>query len=258
MNHFLDQEVLGKVVCVPALKSCAFFRVCPRQMAVARQKGQAMKKNEKVSNNVRENEKEQEKVLRPVPLRVNPETIEANKSMKSKIVYVKIGSRKYPCIIEWVTEEVYRAYMRMEWADIKAMERAERCLIPDGKGGFIMCPECNKCCGCKKAGHWDFDNNHPVHIEALCNDENDDKGFDVKADSVNDARDIMANEIADQIEAELRKIKPKYAIIFREMFNGNLQAINIAKNNNLSVSTTYEDIPKVMKAAQKIFALLMK
>ena len=63
-------------------------------------------------------------------------------------------------------------------------------------------------------------------------DDNDDKGFDVKADSVNDAGDIMANEIADQIEAELRKIKPKYAIIFREMFNGNLQAINIAKNNN--------------------------
>ena len=44
-------------------------------------------------------------------------------------------------------------------------------------------------------------------------------------------RDMMANELADQIEAELRKIKPKYAIIFREMYNGNLQAINIAKNN---------------------------
>lgn len=205
---------------------------------------------------IRVNEKGQ--VLRPVPLRVNAETIEDNKILEKKIVYVKIGGRKYPCIIEWVTEEEYRTYMRIEWAEVKAMERADRCLISDGKGGFIMCPECNKCCGCEKVGHWDFDNNHPVHIEALCREEDDDEGFDIKADSVNDARDLMANEIADQIEAELRKIKPKYAIIFREMFNGNLQANSIAKKNNLSVSTTYEDVPKVMAAAQKIFALLMK
>ena len=205
---------------------------------------------------IRVNEKGE--VLRRVPLRVNAETIEDNKILEKDIVYVRIGGRKYPCIIEWVTEAVYRAYMRMEWADIKAMERADRCLIPDGKGGFIMCPECNKCSCCEKVGQWDFDSNHPVHMEALCREEDDDEGFDIKADSVNDARDMMANELADQIEEELRKIKPKYAIIFREMYNGNLQAINIAKNNNLSVSTTYEDIPKVMAAAQKIFALLMK
>lgn len=204
---------------------------------------------------IRVNEKGE--VLRRVPLRVNAETIEDNKILEKDIVYVRIGGRKYPCIIEWVTEAVYRAYMRMEWADIKAMERADRCLIPDGKGGFIMCPECNKCSCCEKVGQWDFDSNHPVHLEALCREEDDDEGFDIKADSVNDARDMIANELADQIEEELRKIKPKYAIIFREMYNGNLQAINIAKNNNLSVSTTYEDIPKVMAAAQKIFALLL-
>ena len=101
-------------------------------MAVARQKGQAMEKEKKI----RVNEKGQ--VLRPVPLRVNAETIEDNKILEKKIVYVKIGGRKYPCIIEWVTEEEYRTYMRIEWAEVKAMERADRCLIPDGKGGFIM------------------------------------------------------------------------------------------------------------------------
>ena len=106
-----------------------------------------MKKIENQSINATVNKEGQ--VLRPVPLRVSPETMEANKAINEKpIVNVLIGCKKYPCYIEMVTEEEYRTYMRIEWAEIKAQERENRCNIPDGSGGFIKCPECNKCRYC--------------------------------------------------------------------------------------------------------------
>lgn len=216
-----------------------------------------MSKNENLSNNVRINEKGQ--VLRPVPLRVNPETIKENKINKKPIVYAKIGKRRYPCIVEWVTEAEYRAYMRIEWADLKAKEREERCLIPDGSGGFIMCPECNKCSQCDKVGKWEFDSLHAVHIESFCDEEaDDDKVFDIKSDVTNDSTYLEAEEIADMIAEELHKIKPKYAVIFREMYSGTLKPKQIAENTGLKVSTTYEDVEKVMAKAQELFSLLMK
>lgn len=222
-----------------------------------------MKKNEKFSNYAgREVYNEEGKHLRPVPLRVNPETIDDNRINEKRIVYVKIGAKKHPCIIELVTEEVYREYMRIEWAELKAEEREGRCLIPDGKGGLIMCPECNKCCGCQKVGVWDFSNNHPMHFDGFgggIDEEHEDSNedsFDVSSDESNDGNKVMADELADMIEAELRKDKPKYAVIFRAMYEGTLKPKEIAEKCGLKVSTTYEDVQKVMKKAQEIFSLL--
>lgn len=199
-------------------------------------------------------------VLRPVPLRVNPETIVDGKVGDKPVVYKKIGARKYPCIIEMVTEEAYQTYMRIEWAEVKADSRERRCLIYDEKtAGYIRCPECNKCVECKKCADWKFDNMHAVALESFY-DEDDEysEGLPIKAKESNDGSDIMANQLADLIETELAKIKPKYALIFREMFNGTLKPSEIAANANLKTSTTYEDVPKVMAEAQKIFAFLIK
>ena len=217
-----------------------------------------MKKNANVCNNVTVNE--EGKVLYPVPLRVNPETIKENRINEKPIVYVRIGRLTYPCIIEMVTEEIYHEYMKIEWADIKAEQRERRCLIsdPEKKGGYIMCPECNKCTQCDKVGTWNFDNLHPVHIESLCEEDDDDKAFDIKSDVTNDSTYLEAEEIADMIAEELHKIKPKYAVIFREMYSGTLKPKQIAVNAGLKVSTTYEDVEKVMAKAQELFSLLVK
>ena len=132
-------------------------------------------------------------------------------------------------------------------------------LIPDGSGGFIMCPECNKCSQCDKVGKWEFDSLHAVHIESFCDEEDDDdKVFDIKSDVTNDSTYLEAEEIADMIADELHKIKPKYAVIFREMYSGTLKPKQIAVNTGLKVSTTYEDVEKVMAKAQELFSLLMK
>ena len=55
----------------------------------------------------------------------------------------------------------------MEWADVNAEERSERCLIEDGHGGYIMCPECNRCIKCQKVGSFNFDTNRPASLDAL-------------------------------------------------------------------------------------------
>ena len=86
-----------------------------------------------------------------VPLRVNPETIEENEQV-GKVRSVRIGSKHYPCIFVEVSEHDAHQYMQLEWADVKAEERSERCLIEDGHGGYIMCPECNRCAKCEKVG----------------------------------------------------------------------------------------------------------
>lgn len=217
-----------------------------------------MKKSENQSINVTVNK--DGKVLRPVPLRVNPETIVDGKVGDKPVVYKKIGVRKYPCIIEMVTEEEYQSYMQIEWAEVKADARESRCLVFDKKtAGYIRCPECNKCRECTKQADWKFDNMHAVHLESFIDDEDEySEGLPIKAEEKNDGGDLMANQLADMIEAELVKIKPKYALIFREMFNGTLKPSEIAANANLKTSTTYEDVPKVMAEAQKIFTLLVK
>lgn len=234
------------------------FMIFPRQVAVDLEKGKIMKKDVKERQSVTVNEKGQ--VLVPVPLRVNYETIVDGKVGDKPVVFVKIGARKHPCIIEMVTEEEYQTYMTYEQSVVKAEARKRRCLIPDGKCGLIMCPETNKCRCCEKVQRWDFDNGHDTSFEHMgCEDDNGHyEPYPVISKEVNDGGDLMANQLADMIEAELAKIKPKYALIFREMFNGTLKPNEIAANANLKTSTTYEDVPKVMAEAQKIFAFLVK
>lgn len=101
-----------------------------------------------------------------LPLRVNPETIEANGQV-GKVRSVRIGSKHYPCIFVEVSEHDAHQYMQLEWADVKAEERSERCLIEDGHGGYIMCPESNKCINCPKVGSFNFDTNRPTSLDAL-------------------------------------------------------------------------------------------
>lgn len=184
-----------------------------------------------------------------VPLRINPETVEENGYSKKDISYVKIGYKKYPCILTWVSEEEYQAYMRMEWADVKAEERSNRCLIPNGKGGFIMCPECNKCCDCKKMQDFEFDNNHTVSLDAL----NEELDYEPESAYLDELNVEIIKEILENLIEDLDKINPKYGPIFREMYNGNIKPLHIAKALDLPKSSVYDDVPKVRKLAQELY-----
>ena len=187
-----------------------------------------------------------------VPLRINPETIEED-GFAGRVSYVKIGYRKYPCIIGEVPESAAKTYMRMEWADVKAEERNTRCLVPDGSGGFIRCPEKNKCISCKKVRDFDFDAMHPASLEAL-SEESD---FVLEAPSGEESNEDAANEMMSVLLQRLREINPKYADIFRELLDGEDKPLHIAKKLNLGKSQCYSDVKQVRKLAQCIYFELL-
>lgn len=181
-----------------------------------------------------------------IPLRVNPETIEENGQV-GQIRYVKIGAKRYPCIMAKVSEEFAHQYMQIEWAEVKAEERSERCLIEDGRGGYIMCPESNRCSSCKKYGHFDFDTFRPASLDAMYSETE----FEPASESSNLFDDT--SEIMDMLVQQLTQIKPKYGAIFQELLNGNQRPLHIAEALGLGKSQTYDDVDRVRALAEKLY-----
>lgn len=202
-----------------------------------------MKKNEKTKIT------ETGEVLYLVKVRVNEETIDETGNERADIRYSKVGAKKVPCKHEWVSKEMYDEIMRAQWAEAKAEERAARCLIPDGKGGFIMCPECNKCCGCTKVGSMDFDNNHAASLDVLMTES--------EAEPIRDHCNLDSNlEVLNFMEwlvDELSKVNPKYGQIFRIMFEGVMRPSHISKITGIPNSTVAKYVPIIQALAQELY-----
>lgn len=181
-----------------------------------------------------------------IPLRVNPETIEENGQV-GQIRYVKIGAKRYPCIMAKVPEEFAHQYMQIEWAEVKAEERSERCLVEDGRGGYIMCPESNRCSNCEKYGHFDFDTFRPASLDAMYVETE----FEPASEPSNLFDDT--SEIMDMLVQQLTQIKPKYGAIFQELLNGNQRPLHIAEALGLGKSQTYDDVDRVRALAEKLY-----
>ena len=181
-----------------------------------------------------------------IPLRVNPETIEENGQV-GQIRYVKIGAKRYPCIMAKVPKEFAHQYMQIEWAEVKGEERSERCLVEDGHGGYIMCPESNKCVCCEKFGHFDFDNFRPASLDAMYAEIEYEPAAD-HADLFDDATEVM-----EMLVQRLTEIKPKYGAIFQELLNGNQRPLRIAEALGLGKSQTYDDVDRVRALAEKLY-----
>ena len=181
-----------------------------------------------------------------IPLRVNPETIEENGQV-GKIRYVKIGYKRHPCILAQVPEEFAHKYMQIEWAEIKAEERSERCLVEDGRGGYIYCPESNKCACCEKFGHFVFDNFRPASLDAMYDETEYEPAAD-HADLFDDTTEVM-----EMLVQRLTEIKPKFGAIFQELLNGNQRPLRIAEALGLGKSQTYDDVDRVRALAEKLY-----
>ena len=185
-----------------------------------------------------------------IPLRVNPETIEENGQV-GQIRYVKIGAKRYPCIMAKVPEEFAHRYLQQEWAEVKAEERSERCLIEDGRGGYIMCPESNRCSSCQKYGHFDFDTFRPASLDAMY--------AETEYEPVADQADLFddTTEVMEMLVQRLTEIKPKYGAIFQELLNGNQRPLRIAEALGLGKSQTYDDVDRVRALAAKLYRKMM-
>lgn len=187
---------------------------------------------------------------RLTPLRVNDETIDENGFKKSEISMVRIGYKRYPCRLEWVPEEWYAEYMKMEWADVKAEEREGRCFVPDGKGSFIRCPESNRCCACKKIGSLNFDSCLPTSIDKLAEEAD----FDV-SDKKDPIEDLTWEMLTDDVEAYIREKSPESAEIFRRTYNQQSQT-EIAKEMGFPIGSMGRKMDKMHRLAQELMKLM--
>lgn len=181
-----------------------------------------------------------------IPLRVHPETITEN-GQQGQVKSVRIGAKHYPCIFVEVPESDARQYLQMEWADVKAQERSERCRIEDGYGGTKMCPECNKCFNCPKLGSFNFDTNQPVSLDALF----EESGFEPvspQCDQFDETSDILT-----MLLETLKKINPEYAQIFTEIYNGNERPLSIARALGVAKTQIYAKVPRVRELAAKLY-----
>lgn len=187
----------------------------------------------------------------PMPFKTVAEAIEAG-FKKEDIQYQLIGNRKLPCIMVKGTEEERANYIRLIDNERKAEDRERRCLIPDGKGGFIMCPECNKCSECKKKGSFDFDRNRPLSLDKLREgDEEDDRTYDpaAKTDVEGDA---MIQATLEMLLERLHALSPEYASIFELLYN-QFTVKEVAEELDIPWSTAKDRINKVRKLAQEFY-----
>lgn len=195
----------------------------------------------------------QELVNFPMPISIEDALAMGYK--RSDIVYRLIGNRRYSCVLVKGTQKQADDYLRGIRAEQKAEDREKRCLISDEKGGYIVCPECNRCRSCPKVGSLDFETNRPLSLEKLMEgDSDDDNTMDVPG-----AIDVEREAIAMLTLAELLAYlgtfkKKKYAEIFQGLFD--LKTIEeIAEENDLSWSTCRDRIKKVRKLAQAFIGL---
>ena len=87
----------------------------------------------------------------------------------------------------------------MEWADVKAEERENRCLIwKQEVAGFIRCPECNRCCNCGKVRSFDFRTNLPVSMDAKVDEDAPD--YEIEAPKSSEDEKDMYQEILEQFQ----------------------------------------------------------
>ena len=206
-----------------------------------------------------------------VAVRLTSETIDELRAMyadqeeKISIRMVKIGGWRYPCAICLLPEDEVKGFKRLQQTEAKREQREARCLLPDGSGGFIRCPEKNKCAKCERCKSLNFDNNHPTSYEALQDfyAERDVELYLAGEDmpGMKEPSDKMADQQPEETYTEIMQIlvdrliaiKPKYGAVFQELLKGNMQPLNIAKALGLGKTQVYETVPKVQELAKKLY-----
>lgn len=167
-----------------------------------------------------------------------------------KVERKKIGIKVVEGFYTEVPSTFAKEYNRMQEAEYRAELRAKRCLLPNGKGGFIHCSESNSCSNCKAKEADNFVTNLPLSLNRLVEAETeDDKVIDI-ADSVADTEaDAIALAMLDDLLDYLGSFKGKaYQATFQMLYDG-LTTKEIAEELGVPWSTAKDQITKVRKLA---------
>lgn len=184
--------------------------------------------------------------------------MEASEARKCghNVVYERIGIIKYSGIITKGTKEFAENYTRMLNNEARATIRESHCHLADGKGGFIMCPECNSCRNCKKKEKFNFTINHPLSLEQLTTAESeDDNVMEIQDKNCDVSSDAIALTMLDELLSYLGTFENKpYSLIFQMLYDQSTIQ-EIADTLNKPWSTVNDTVKKVRKLVQDYYKM---
>ena len=169
---------------------------------------------------------------------------------KTDISIKHIGTTNEACITVECTAEYKKWWETRLDTEARANLRSKRCLIPDGKGGFIHCPDKNKCHECKKTESYRFSNNHPLSLDQLTTPETEeDKTIDIAGKYLTES-DIIALITREEIKEYLRSFEgERYDEIFQMLYD-EYSVKEIAEELGVPWITAKDKIKKVRALAQ--------
>ena len=164
----------------------------------------------------------------------------------SDLEWGRFGPMLYPCRVAYGTEEEKAAIEGFYDNAFRKDRREKRCLLPDGRGGFIRCPESNSCSRCQKKDEFDFTTNRPLSLDQMvCGDSEeafDIPDVDLSIEAVVDV--IVLNSLLEY----LADVEPVYADIFRRLCDRDTVSA-ISRELNIARSTVDDMVKRIRKLA---------
>ena len=169
----------------------------------------------------------------------------------SDICVRRIGIKNVTCIKTQGTPEFKKWWETTLDTEARAELREKRCLVSDGKGGFMRCPECNSCEKCEKRLDYEFSTNKPLSLEQLTQAESDDdKTIDIAGPSESEA-DILTRVMLEDLIEYLGTFEGKrYDTIFQMLYD-QCGTQEIADELGVAWSTAKDAVKKVRQLAQE-------
>ena len=169
----------------------------------------------------------------------------------SEICIRRIGIKNVTCIKTQGTPEFKKWWETQLDTEARAALREKRCLVSDGKGGLIRCPECNSCDKCETRLEYGFNTGKPLSLEQLTqSDSEDDKTIDIAGPSESEG-DILARIMLEDLLDYLGSFEGKrYDLIFQMLYD-QYSTKQIADELGLAWSTAKDAVKKVRQLAQE-------
>lgn len=166
--------------------------------------------------------------------------------------YRRIGIQNFDGYLVMYPKKYAAKFERMVASEIRARLREKRCLISDGKGGLIRCPEINKCKNCKLKDEFDFTTNSTLSLDQLMTTKTEEgRAFNVVDKNSNFESNVDAFIILADLLSFLEKNYGKqYRLIYEMMFEA-CSTSEIAKAFGLPWSTAKDTIERIRKIAQE-------
>lgn len=168
---------------------------------------------------------------------------------RDDIVYHRIGNKNVACLKVECDPEFKKTWETMQDTEMRATLREKRCLIPDGKGGFIRCPAQNSCKNCEKRLEFGFTTNKPLSWEKLTKPEDEeDEVIDIQGENETGS-DINARLVFEEVNEYLKTLDNKsYAHVFTMVYE-RYTTKEIADKLNIPWSTAKDLIERVQGIA---------